>query len=316
MKKSANNTSPRLSVIILNYNSGKYLSQCLKSILNSSLTDRVEIIVADNQSTDNSFLLAKRIKNTHKLITQIKLIPLGQNRGFAAGNNQAVSFVHSSSDFVLFLNPDTIVNTDTLQKTIGFFDSHHKADAVTCQVVLVKTGRLQPECHRGFPTPWSAFAHFTGLNKLFPRSAIFNNYFLGHLDLSTTHQIDSCVGAFFAIRRPVGDKLGWWNEQYFFYGEDIDFCYRLKQQGYRLYYYPRCSVKHFQGISSGIKKQTRQLSSATRQTKIKIAKASTQAMRIFYQQHLFPHYHPIIRHLVLFGITLLEQARCFKAKYL
>lgn len=298
----------KLSLIILNYNSGHYLADCLTSLYRSKLKDSIEIIIPDNKSTDNSIALAKKVKNTNKKILNTKYLLLNTNKGFSYGNNQAIKKISPDSRYVLFLNPDTTVETDTIQKSIDFLDSHPKASALTCKVILVKTDQIQPECHRNFPTPISAFLHFSGISS--------HQYFMQHLDYNKTQKINACVGAFIMLRRRVGDSLGWWNEKYFFYGEDLDLCYRLKKNGHQLFYYPGCQIRHFQGVSSGIKSSTKNLSNASRQTKAKVAKASTQAMRIFYQQNLFPNYSPLTRFIVNQGINLLESFRIFKAKYL
>jgi len=118
------------------------------------------------------------------------------------------------------------------------------------------------------------------------------------------------------VKRTVGDAIAWWNESIFFYGDDLDLCFKLFKNGYKLFYYPHCNIVHFQGISSGIKNQSQKLSKASRSTKIRSAKKSTEAMRIFYQQNLFDKYSPFIRFLVNSGINLLEFVRIFKAKYL
>jgi GT2 family glycosyltransferase len=136
-----------------------------------------------------------------------------------------------------------------------------------------------------------------------------------YLDYSKIQKINACVGAFIMLRRQVGESVGWWNEKYFFYGEDLDLCYKLHQKNYQLYYYPYCQITHYQGISSGIINQSQNLSPASRQTRIRSALASTQAMRIFYQENLFQKYPLILRYLVLFGINILELFRVTKAKY-
>ncbi len=306
------NSKIKLSVIILNYNSGDYLKKCLESISQSSHhPDLVEIIIVDNASTDESIKLSQKIK-----ISNIKYLMLNNNKGFASGNNQGVKIIDQNSKYVLFLNPDTTVETDTFKKMIDFFDHNSKVDAATCNITLAATGQMQPECHRGFPTPFRSFCYFTGIYKLFPQSGLFNGYFQGNLDITKTHQIEACVGAFLMVKKTVGQKIGWWNEKYFFYGEDLDFCYQLHHQKFNLYFYPECKITHFQGISSGLKKTTSKLTQANRQTKVIVAKASTNAMRIFYQQNLFKKYSPLTRFLVLFGIKLLEIKRISKAKYL
>ena len=301
-----------LSIIILNYNSADYLKKCLESIKKSDFGKYShEIIVADNNSTDNSIKLAQSIN-----IQNIKYLLLKTNKGFAHGNNQGLTATNPKSKYILFLNPDTQVKKDTFRKMIEFFNQNNQVDAATCKIDLVMTKQMQPECHRGFPTPWRSFCYFSHLSKLFPKSKLFSGYFLGYLDTNSIHPIEACVGAFLMVKRKVGQSIGWWNEKYFFYGEDLDFCYQLHQKGFNLYFYPHTKIYHFQGISSGIINKSKHLSKATRDTKVMIAKASTQAMRIFYQQNLFPNYNFFTRSLVMLGVKLLEIKRVFKAKYL
>lgn len=307
-----NNPKIKLSVIILNYNSGNYLAKCLQSITKSKPNiDDIETIIVDNCSTDESAKLAQKIK-----LKNSKFLLLKNNKGFAAGNNKGVKQINPNTKYVLFLNPDTTVEPNTFQTMIEFFDKNKDVDAATCYIKLAASNQMQPECHRGFPTPWNSFCYFTGLSKIFPKSAKFNGYFQGNLDTTKIHQIEACVGAFLMVKKTVGQKINWWNEKYFFYGEDLDFCYQLKHHGFKLFFNPNCKITHFQGISSGLKKTTSKLTKANRQTKVKVAKASTNAMRIFYQQNLFKNYSPATRLLVLFGIQLLEWKRIFKAKYL
>lgn len=307
-----------LSVIILNYNSKNFLAKCVDSILKSKL-DRyhIEVIVADNASTDNSFSLAKKQNPTSSKFNLIyKKLP--KNYGFSTGNNRALKSTNPMSSHVLFLNPDTTVEPDTFKKMLDFFKKNPHVDAATCDLILVASGKTQPESHRSFPTPLNSFWHFFGfgLPKLFPKSKFFNGYFSGHLDFSKTQKIDACVGAFIMLKRSVGEEIGWWNENYFFYGEDLDLCWQLKKHGFSLYFYPTAKAYHYQGISSGIVSHSRKLSPAKRNTKLKTALASTQAMRIFYQNNLIDNYPKIIRPFVWAGINLLEKYRIFKAKYL
>jgi hypothetical protein len=304
-----------LSIVILNYNSKDYLQKCLTSIYKSKLHNfKIEIIITDNNSTDNSIQLAKNLTdNPQKIITKYQI--LTDNKGFAAGNNQGLKLIDQTARYVLFLNPDTLVDPSTFKNMIEFFDHNKKVDAATCYITLALTGKMQPECHRGFPTPWRSFCYFSGISKLFPKSKIFNGYFLGHLKKTTVHQIEACVGAFLMVKKSIGKKIGWWNEKYFFYGEDLDFCYKLKQKGFNLYFNPHCKITHFQGISSGIITQSKHFSKASQETKLRSAKASTDAMRIFYKENLFKRYPKLIQKLVLLGIKLLEFIRIFKAKH-
>lgn len=301
---------PILSIIILNYNSGNYLSKCLTSLDKSITKYPFEVIVVDNNSTDKSADIDKKQFNL-----DLKIIVNNRNLGFSAGNNIGIKKTNPKTKYNLFLNPDTIVSSDTIDKSIDYLEKNLSTSALTCQIILKKTNQVQPECHRGFPTPWRSFCYFSGLTKLFPKSKLFSGYFLGHLDLNTTHPIEACVGAFILIRRTVGEKIYWWNEKYFFYGEDLDLCYKLYQKNYQLIYYPFCKIIHFQGISSGIKNSSNKLSQASLSTKIKSAKASTEAMRIFYQENYFHQYSQLTKFLVNLGIDLLEKVRLFKIKY-
>ena len=317
MKTSLKN-KPILSVIVLNYDSKDYLNNCLKSILSSRLGNYpIEVIIADNASTDNSFLKVQNLKSQNPQINFV-FQPLPKNLGFSAGNNQALKKSNPGSKYVLFLNPDTSVDTDTFRKMIDFFEHHPEVDAATCNLILALTGKTQPESHRGFPTPWNSFCHFFGfgLPKLFPKSKIFNGYFLGHLDYGKVQKIDACVGAFLMVKREVGETINWWNEKYFFYGEDLDFCWQLKQHGFSLYFYPCCSATHYQGISSGIISHSQKKSAASRETKIRSVLASTSAMRIFYQENLVNRYPRFIRPVLWLGIDLLEKYRLLKVKFL
>jgi len=318
MKKSSLKNNPILSVVILNYNAKDFLKNLINSIDRSKLGQFfIEIIIADNASTDNSFTLAK---TTSQKNPQIKYIyrSNSDNVGFAAGNNQGLTVTDNNSKYVLFLNPDTTVESNTFYQMLKFFEDNPDVDAATCNLILATTGLTQPESHRGFPTPWNSFCHFFGfgLPQLFPQSKLLNGYFLGHLDYSQTQLIDACVGAFFMLKRSVGKDVGWWNEKYFFYGEDLDFCWQLKQHGFSLFFFPGTKTIHYQGVSSGGINQKQKLSSAGRITKVRVAKESVRAMRTFYQLNLISSYPFFLRWLVWLGIDILEFYRVFKAKYL
>ncbi|HPJ17034.1 MAG TPA: glycosyltransferase family 2 protein [Candidatus Woesebacteria bacterium] len=313
MPKSPKKTD--LSVIILNYNSGDYLLKCAQSINQADFSNyQLEFIFVDNNSNDESFFKIK----SYLLKTNLnyQLLPLKQNLGFATGNNQGIKLISPDTRYVLFLNPDTTVETDTFSKMISFFDQNPQVDAATCHVNLVATGKLQPETHRGFPNPWNTFWHFFGfgLPKIFPKWKLINGYLMSYLDYSKVQKIDCCVGAFFMMKKTVGQAINWWNEKYFFYGEDLDFCYKLHQKGYQLFFYPGTKINHYQGVSSGIIKQSKNISSASIETKINSAKASTQAMRIFYSENLINKYPKALQFFIWQGINFLEKYRIWKAK--
>jgi GT2 family glycosyltransferase len=299
---------PDLSIIILNYNSGDFLRKCLESIGKVKKNGfKYEVIVVDNASTDESL---KKIQNSKFKIQnenlKLKIIKNEKNLGFAAGNN--VGIKKARGRYVLFLNPDTIVMPNTFREMIRFMDDNPQAGAATCRVEL-PNGKLDEACHRGFPTPWNAFCHFSGLEKLFPKSKVFASYTLGWRPLDKIHEIDSGAGAFLILRKKVGDKLNWWDEDYFWYGEDLDFCYRIKKAGWKIYYVPRVKIIHYKGVSSGIRKESQKMAKADKETKIRAIKASTQAMRIFYKKHYLDKYPRFLTWLVLKGIDFLEKIR-------
>ncbi len=300
-----------LSIIILNYNSGNYLQKCLSSIQSSNLDPKYyEIIVVDNNSTDESISLAKQLK-----FGNLKFKILSDNQGFAHGNNQGVKLISSKSTLVMFLNPDTILETNTLSKLTNYFDANPQVCAVTPQIILAKTGQLQPECHRGFPTPLRSFFHFSKIAKLFPGSSFFNGYFQGHLNTNTVHPVEAGVGACLILRRKVGDNLRWWDEDYFMYGEDLQLSWDLWHQGYNLFFVPDIKITHFQGISSGIIQHTISTTKASSETKKRSILATTQAMRVFFQKNLASSYPKIFSSLIILAINLLEHYRLAKIQY-
>lgn len=292
-----------LSIIILNFNARDYIIDCIHSIEKSKWGKyKWELIIVDNASSDGS---VEALKNLQKDI-DFKLIINKKNLGFSKGNNLGVP--HAKCRYILFLNPDTKVNPDTLSYMIKFMDDFPDAGASTCEIKLA-SGQLDEASHRGFPTPWNALCHFSGLEKAFPKSRFFSGYRLGHLSRNTVHEIEALSGAFMMVRQEAGEQVGWWDEDYFLYGEDIDFCYRLKQAGWKIMYVPEVSIIHYWGISSGMKKETRELSVATKVIRLRAAKASAQAMRIFYKKHYTKRYPTPIMWPVNAGIWLLEKYR-------
>ena len=289
-----------LSIIIVNYNTKNFLRQCLKS-LNSDK----EIIVVDNHSSDGSPAMVV------KEFPRVKLIKNKKNLGFAKANNLAIK--KSSGRYILFLNPDTIVQKNTLKTMIQFMEENPQVGAATCRVELID-GQLDQACHRGFPTAWNAFCYFSGLGKLFPQSKIFAGYSLGCLPLDKIHEIDASAGAFLIVRREIGESLNWFDEDYFWYGEDLDFCYRLKQKGWKIMFVSTTKIIHYKGVASGIKKHSQKISSAKKQTRIKATKASVEVMRIFFKKHYQKKYPRFVYWLVMSGIKLLEKIRLSRIK--
>jgi GT2 family glycosyltransferase len=289
-----------LSIIILNYNTRELLRQCLRSVAGAKRGGyKIETIVVDNASQDTS------VQMVEKEFPEVNLLKSTRNLGFAKGNNLAIP--QAQGRYVLFLNPDTLVTGKSLIVMLDFMEQHPRAAIATCRVEL-PNGELDEGCHRGFPTPWNAFCHFSGLERLFFRSRLFSGYLLGSRFNHRVHQIDACVGAFFLVRREWGEKAGWWDEDYFWYGEDLDFCYRVKQTGGKIFYVPKTKIIHYKGASSGMRKH-RNLAPVTRETRRRAIRASTEAMRIFYRKHYQKRYSRLVLRLVLTGISLLEKIR-------
>ncbi len=271
--------SPDLSIIILNYNVKQLLLNCLKSV-----NKNWQIIVIDNASTDGS------MEAVRKQFPQVEIIENKENLGFAAGNNVAIPKV--KAPVVLFLNPDTLVVGDAIGKSYGYLMSNPDIGALTCRVEL-PDGKLDYSCHRRFPTPWNSFCYFLGLSKIFPKSPIFAGYTATYLDINKPHEIDCATGAFLMVRKIAGDQINWWDKDYFWNGEDIEFCFSLKEHGWKVYFYPEEKIIHYKGSSA-------------KKEKSKTVDYGISAMKIFYKKHYYKKYPPLFRDLVLLGINFLE----------
>lgn len=298
--------SVQLSIIILNYNTKQLTIDSIASVekhYSQEVSDGTyEIIVADNASSDDSVAALHKYKKSSK-IKLFHIVENGGNLGFASGNNKAVPF--AKGNYVLFLNPDTIVYEKTLRVLLTFMMTHPDAGAVSCKLVN-REGKFDFNSHRGFPTPWNALSYFSGLRKHFPHSRFLAGYTQGWKDINTTHEVDAISGAFLLLPRALGEKIGWWDEDYFFYGEDIQFCFDLRKLGYKIYYVGEVSSMHIGGAVSGIKKSTQHLTSATVLAKRRMQLARFDAMRIFYQKN-YKHTYPAWLQMLIFkGIDALQ----------
>jgi len=231
----------KLSIIIVSYNVKHFLEQCLHSVRAAINGIEAEIYVVDNASVDGSVSMVKA------KFPEVYCIANNDNPGFAKANNQAIR--QSTGEYVLLLNPDTIVETDTFQKIISFMDLH--ADAGGLGVKMVDgTGKFLPESKRGLPTPLVAFFKIFGFSRLFPKSKFFNKYHLGFLENDKIHQVEILAGAFMLMRKSVLDEVGLLDEASFMYGEDIDLSYRIIKAGYHNYYFPETRIIHYKGEST------------------------------------------------------------------
>jgi GT2 family glycosyltransferase len=253
----------RLSVIIVNYNVRHFLEQALLSVRRALRGVEGEVWVVDNNSVDDS------VRMVQEKFPEVRLIANKDNPGFAIANNQAIR--QSTGEYVLLLNPDTLVEEDTFQKCLAFMDSHPDAGALGVKLID-GSGKFLPESKRGFPSPWVAFCKTFGLSTIFPKSRLFNYYHFGHLDENETHEVDVLAGAFMFIRRAALDKAGLLDEAFFMYGEDIDLSYRIIQAGFKNYYFPETKIIHYKGES-------------TKKGSLNYVRTFYQAMIIFTRKH-------------------------------
>ena len=231
----------KLSVVIVNYNVAFFLEQCLRSVYKALNGIESEVFVVDNHSVDNS------VRIVREKFPQVKLIANIENTGFSKANNQALAV--ATGEYVLLLNPDTVVEEDTFSTCISFMDAHPEAGA--CGVRLIDgKGNYLPESKRGLPTPEVAFYKIFGLSSLFPRSKRFGKYNLGYLSKDETNEIEVLSGAFMFMRSSALNKAGFLDEAFFMYGEDIDLSYRIRQAGYSIYYHPETRIIHYRGEST------------------------------------------------------------------
>lgn len=232
---------PELSVIIVNYNVAYFLEQCLNSCLKAAEHARIEIIVIDNNSVDGSDDMMR------EKFPEIPYIFNKENLGFSKANNQGMKM--AQGEYVLLLNPDTVVEEMTFRLTIDFMNAHPDAGGLGVRM-LDGRGKFLPESKRGLPTPAVAFYKIFGLSTLFPKSRTFGKYHLGYLSEFETHEIEILSGAFMMMRKSVLDEIGLLDEAFFMYGEDIDLSYRIVQAGYKNYYFPDTRIIHYKGEST------------------------------------------------------------------
>ncbi|MFJ8457695.1 glycosyltransferase family 2 protein [Lysinibacillus xylanilyticus] len=271
-----------LSVVIVNYNTKKLTIDCIQSVLKSKSNFQYDIFVVDNASSDGS---VEQIKSK---FPHVHVISNKENVGFSKANNQAIKAC--SSRYVLLLNSDTIVNENTLDEMICYMDEETNVGAVGCEVNL-PDGTLDKACHRGFPTPEASLYYMIGLAKKFPNSSKYNSYHKSYMNMHEVHDIDCLVGAFMMVRREAFEQVGLLDEEFFMYGEDIDWCYRIKEAGWRIVYNPTVSIVHYKGASS-------------RRKPFKIVYEFHRAMYLFHKKHFKTKYNFLINGIVYTGITL------------
>lgn len=276
----------KLSIVILNYNTKDLTLDCLKSLEKVKNEAQFEVIVVDNGSVD-------KFPSSSKY----KLVSNNANLGFAGGNNSARS--HCKGEYILFLNSDTVVYKEAIKETIKYMDKHPDVGALTCKLIKLD-GHLDKDARRSFPTPWVAITHFSGLDKIFPKSKTFAKYWYGYESSDETQEVDAIEGAYFLARKEVLDKVNWFSEDYFLDGEDIDLSWKIKNEGFKVIYFPKVSILHIKKAS----KKKRSLKSKM---------AGVNSMEIFYKKHLWQNYSLLLNLIIILGIYILKSMRFGKA---
>lgn len=253
----------KISIIIVNYNVEFFLEQCLNSVRKALIDFNGQVFVVDNNSIDGSIEMVK------SKFPEVNLIANKDNKGFSKANNQAITV--SNAEYILLLNPDTVIEEDTIKKVCEFMDANQDAGGLGVRMLDGK-GKFLPESKRGLPTPAVAFYKIFGLSKLFPKSKRFGQYHLGHLSEFETNEIQILSGAFMLMRAEALEKVGLLDETFFMYGEDIDLSYRIIKGGYKNYYFPETRIIHYKGES-------------TKKSSVNYVFVFYKAMVIFAQKH-------------------------------
>lgn len=283
----------QLDIVILNYNRGDLLRNCLRSVFAGETKHELGVWVVDNASADDSVAIVRAE------FPQARLIVNERNTGFAAGNNLALRQILASgvnaardSHYLMLLNNDTVVEPDALDLLVDYLETHSTVGMVGPKVLLLD-GSLDLACRRSFPTPTVSFYRMTGLSKLFPRSPRFGRYNMTYLDPDVETEVDTVVGAAMVVRAEVVREVGLLDEQFFMYGEDVDWCYRIKSYGWRIVYYPRAVIHHHKRAASS-------------RRAIPSIRAFYAAMRIFHRKHYAQRTPAPVNWLIEAGITLKE----------
>ena len=277
----------KLTVSIVNYNGGQFIIDCLNLVKLLSNEVSLKVYVVDNASKDGS------IEKIQENFPEVETIINKENLGF--GKSQNLVLKKTKDEYILILNPDVEIKKGVLKKLLEYLESHKNIGVITPKIIL-QNGELDLAAHRGFPTPLASFLY-----------TFFKNDSLYHLtqrDMNEIHEVDSISGAFFLTRKDVLASVGYFDEDFFMYGEDIDLCFRIKEAGYKVVYYPEVEVIHHKGISSGLKKDTQKMTTADKETKMRSVDAFYEAMKIFYRKHYEKNYAAIVNWLVYLGINL------------
>ncbi len=291
----------RLSIILLSYNTRIYLSKALQSIEVQKQKDW-EVIVVDNASSDDSVEMVK------KEFPWVRVIKNKENLGFAVGNN--IGIRNAQGQYIMLMNSDAeLRNTHPLTVLLDYLDAHHDVAVVSPKVILAD-GSLDQASHRGIPTPWNALTYYAGLEKLFHTFPLLNRFTGGYHQIwkaiNTIHEIDACTGAAMIVRASAIDEVGLLDEQFFMYGEDLDWCYRIKKAGWKIVFYPHVEVLHHKN-KSGIARDAHH--PEAHHIKKRSHTHFFDTMVLFYDKHYLSTYPKIIQSLVHGGIRVIQKLK-------
>ena len=276
------NPSIDVSVVIVNYNVKHFADQCLRSIYASQGNLAIEIFLVDNASTDGS------IEYLQDIYQEVVFIINEDNLGFGRANNIALR--KAKGRYLLILNPDTLLGEDSLGAMVDYMDNSPAVGAMG-PMILTRDGSFDISSKRGLPTPWVAFCRLSGLARLFPRTKLFGRYNLLYLDQDKIAEVDALAGSCMIVRREVYECIGGFDEDFFMYGEDIDWCHRIKLNGWQVHYAPVTKIVHFKGES-------------TRRSDINRDHAFYGAMHLFVEKHFKGRYPRATHWLIDIGILL------------
>lgn len=284
-----------LEIIIVTYNSQFWLAKALESLKEHVLTNsrkKITVTVVDNHSDDKT---AAFINKEHP---DISFVQLRENKGFAAGNNVALS--KTTARYAMLVNSDVEFTADSnLDLMIDYMDKNENVGVISPKIVFTN-GEIDPACHRGEPSPWVAFTYISGLEKLFSRSKIFGEYHQGYKDLNSIHEVAAVSGAGLMIRTSLLNSVGLMDERFFMYAEDLDWCKRVRENGFSVVYFPQVKLVHHK-YKSGIKNSSKKIA---RQTKRHFYNTMLQ----YYDKHYRDAYPSFVRAVIKYIVIIKQGA--------
>jgi len=285
--------SPEISICMVSLNCWRVLGPCMESLSKCTPCVSYEITIVDNASSDDT------VPQVKALYPDIRIIENQSNVGFTKATNQGITA--STGRYMLWLNTDTILRPDSLYEMWSFLELHPDAGIVGPKV-LNKDGSFQPQCRRGAPTLIGALAYFTKLYRLFPKNRALGQYLLSYLPVNKECEVVAVSGCCLLAKREVFASIGPLDEEIFGFGEDVDWCYRARNAGWKVWYLPKCEIIHFKG-QGGVHSAP-------------LAKVwgIHQAMWVFYRKHLRTEHGSVVTGIVWLGIWakfLAAAAVCF-----